>query len=367
MTKTFPIFPTEILNGMTEEEKAVQQTPLCKTPVSDMLQFAAQLLPSIDHAERRPASADSFFHQPLYHGHPGYTGAQLDDPAVLTDSTQFYANYNANYQPVCLDNQWWYHNMYASGQYTGAASSMQNLAGAAGWIDTRRPETSRVTVAERFINTVLPPPGISAQGANDVDSERQEQVPSPSLEMAKAMLKELQVPTSKTSAVYADEKESQSQAAEVIPVGAGNVKEEPVSPSCVKSESATEALMRALRACSPDAKVSAAASMQPARKVKSENQDVNVMMKEQSSDTGSQREPKEEFLLTASETTEPMLCSPSKTPKDAEMVKPVDSPRRSLSDSSSPGGSPVKQGTPRKVRIAARFDVPIEATSDESS
>ena len=162
--------------------------------------------------------------------------------------------------------------------------------------------------------------------------------------------------------MYAGEKESQSQAAEVIPEVARNVKEAPTSPSCMKSESATEALMRALRACSPNAKVSAAASMQPARNLESENQEMNLA--EPASTTLSQEEPQEEFLLTASETSEAMLCSPTKS---AETVKPIGSPKRSLSDSSSPGGSPVKQGTPRKVRIAARFDVPIEATSDESS
>ena len=188
---TISLSSAEILNGMTDEEKAIQQTPLCQTPVSDMLQFAAQLLPSMDHAERRPTSADSFFHQAMYHGYPGYTGAQLDDPAVLTDSTQFYANYNANYQPVCLDNQLWYPSMFASAQCAGAASSMQNLVGATGWIDTGRAETSRVTVAERFMNTGLLPPGTKAHAASDVESQRQEASSSPSLEMAKSMLKEL--------------------------------------------------------------------------------------------------------------------------------------------------------------------------------
>ena len=35
-----------MLQGLTEDEKRGQKTPLCKTPVSEMLQFAAQLLPN---------------------------------------------------------------------------------------------------------------------------------------------------------------------------------------------------------------------------------------------------------------------------------------------------------------------------------
>ena len=362
---------TEILSGMTEEEKAVQQTPLCQTPVSDMLQFAAQLLPPMDHPEKRPASADSFFHPPMYQGYRDYTSARLDDPAVLTDSTQFYANYNANYQPVCLENRMWYPNVYAAGQCAGAATtnSMQNLVGAADWIPHVGHESGRATVAERFLNSGIQSSGLAAQAAGQLNATLQEQPPSPSLEMAKAMLKELQVPASKTSAVYAGEKESQSQAAEVIPAGGGNMQSGatgvPASPSLVKSESATEALMRALQACSPNAKVSAATNIQPSRQVESTHQEV-LLADKASSALGQKEDPQDEILLKASETYAMVIASPRKSLNGAE-VSSIGSPKRSLSDCSSPSESPVKQGTPRKVRIAARFDVPIEGGSDESS
>ena len=39
---------------MTDDEKREQWTPLCHTPVSDMLQFAAQLLPT-DLSIQNPA------------------------------------------------------------------------------------------------------------------------------------------------------------------------------------------------------------------------------------------------------------------------------------------------------------------------
>ena len=367
----YNILYTEILSGMTEEEKAIQQTPLCQTPVSDMLQFAAQLLPPMDHPEKRPASADSFFHPPMYQGYRDYTSAQLDDPAVLSDSTQFYANYNANYQPVCLENRLWYPNVYAAGQCAGtvATNSMQNLVGAADWIPHVGHESGRATVAERFLNSGIQSSGLAAQAANDLNAHLQEQPPSPSLEMAKAMLKEMQVPASKAPAVYAGEKESQSQAAEVIPTGGRNVQSEPnalpTSPSFVKSESATEALMRALRACSPNAKVSAAANIQPSRKGESTNQEGGHADKA-SGTSGQTEDPQDEILLKASEASAMVISSPRKSLNGAE-VRSIGSPKRSLSDSSSPSESPVKQGTPRKVRIAARFDVPIEGASDESS
>ena len=360
---------------MSEDEKVIQQTPLCQTPVSGMLQFAAQLLPPADQPDRRPTSADSFFNHPMYHGYPGYTGAQLDDPAVLTDSTQFYANYNANYQPVCLDNnQMWYPHIFTPQQGAAAAGSMQNLVGGAEWIKSAGTELGRATIGERFINTSVPPPGIMTQAASDMDSQQREQPGSPSLEMAKEMLKELQVPAPKVPAVYAGDKVSQSQIAEVIPKRAeehtegGNTV--PESPSSIKpTESPTEALMRALRACSPNAKVSAAAGMQPSRKAESEKCKMErcKYVKQVSAEGAISEDVQEEFLLTSCKTSDVKLCSPRKALNAAQIIKPVGSPKRILSDSSSPSGSPVKQGTPRKVRIAARFDVPIEATSDDSS
>ncbi len=47
--KVFVLLP-DILTGLTREEKCGQKTPLCQTPVSDMLQFAAKLLPVAEQA-----------------------------------------------------------------------------------------------------------------------------------------------------------------------------------------------------------------------------------------------------------------------------------------------------------------------------
>ncbi len=325
------VFTAEMLSGMTYEEKLTQQTPLCRTPVSEMLQFAAQLLPTINHTEQqqqqqRPSSAHSFFTQPLYNG-------CLDDPAVLSDSTQFYANLNTHYTSGALMQQ----RAWFTGHADVGTGSLQDIVGAG----ASSAEILRNTVAERIMLSS------TTAHAEELGVAPTEQPPScSSIGMAKAMLREIQAQPAQSSAAYADGKESQSQVAEAISAGGAQSSEEPgtepVTPGPLQPrESPTEALMRALRACSPNAKVSASSVQQL----------LPELMNQDGQEARDDDDPGEEILLQP--------CAEAAEDEEEQVM-------RSLSDCSASSASSSKQGSPRKVRIAARFDVPIEGTSEES-
>ena len=60
LTKVLIIF-SDVFCGLSPDEKRGQKTPLCKTPVSDMLQFAAQLLP-VSPCPLTPPAGHTFNH-----------------------------------------------------------------------------------------------------------------------------------------------------------------------------------------------------------------------------------------------------------------------------------------------------------------
>ncbi len=454
-----------MLSGLTEDEASGQPVPpLCQTPVSASLQFAAEQLlamtpPGVATAAdlHRPASADSYFyHQAAsaaaaaaaLHGYDE-TGdddaggveadaarfvGQLEDPAVLSNSTLFYTNFNAEFArptassvtALMASNPW-----CAGG--VGVGGSLQDLVASDRSGGAKENGGRRTTVADRFLSYSQASHTTTHAQSGDTSGEgaeaatpggRADEQPTSSLEIAKAMLKDLHVPACKdhaapavsagvdvggvpdpdAPAVIAGDSEPQSQAAEVVPPGTSAEEVAAAGTSETASAGAgqnaadatalspTEALMRALRACSPHAKLSAAESFTFSSSPETQPEDGEPESSDLTDDArDSSLEMAEEFLMTPQQRRamdrffgdagEDSLAESSPdgdaaargSPAGGSPGEPTPSPKRSLSDSgSSPGeaspwGTPVKQGSPRKVRIAARFDVPIEVSSDEGN
>ena len=374
--------------ALSPDEKKGLRTPLCRTPDSDMLRFAAQLLPHVQSEPSRPASVDSFFEQQQHiYGYPTESAPALDDPAVLTDSTHFYANYNANYQPFSAEASHAWHAPPPIPQYDSVPRSLSNVPGSSNWpyssrLDMQLPagsiypsptprmmpqSRSALTVAERFFNPHVPPPplpqiprenvppsvthhvrmSVTQKGEASLGNTRHEAAMNsealhPSEDAASGGSRPRAVVSRASApAEYAGSSELQSQLAEAAHIDASSLqmrtprhyKPKP------KGDSPTEALMKALQACSPNAKVSAAENVKST--AESESCTEHEVVVEQRNECSNDTE-----------------VSPRK-PKVGEESSPK--------SDCSPNSSPQKQGTPRKMRIAARFDVPLGTSSDDSN
>ena len=379
--------------SLSPDEKKGLRTPLCRTPDSDMLRFAAQLLPQVQCEPPRPASVDSFFQQQQHlYGYPTESAPALDDPAVLTDSTHFYANYNANYQPFSTEatHAWQvpppipqYDNT-SRGSHVPGSSNWPHSSGLdmhlpAGSVypypDARMMPQSRsaMTVAERFFNPHVPPPplpqiprdntvpsfahhvGGSVPLKGETSAGKTRDGPAKLLPSDTRTLRPTDASTTGVArlrpvlsrasapAEYAGCSELQSQPAEVTHIDAASVQVR-TPRRCKpkpKGDSPTEALMKALQACSPNAKVSAAENMHKS-----------------TTESESCTQPGDEVIVEQKIVSSDTEVSPKK-PKAGEESCPK--------SDGSPNSSPQKQGTPRKMRIAARFDVPLGTSSDDSN
>ncbi|XP_064638971.1 meiosis regulator and mRNA stability factor 1-like isoform X2 [Lineus longissimus] len=97
----------DIISGMSQEEKKRQMSPLCRTPTSEMLQFAAQCLPGKEM--KNDSRAENYLKDVFIHSAPPPSPLAYDpyNPAYQYYPQMSYGHYPQmttmpTYQPYCL-------------------------------------------------------------------------------------------------------------------------------------------------------------------------------------------------------------------------------------------------------------------------
>ena len=109
-----------MLNGMSESERYGQRTPLCKTPASDMLQFAAQMLPANPpHHTILPVTASANMHNHLQ----GIAVSTFNAGPVQYQQYQYHEQYHHHTE---------YHTQYEIAAATPPPQYQYDMTAAAG-------------------------------------------------------------------------------------------------------------------------------------------------------------------------------------------------------------------------------------------